>query len=166
MDIIEIKFKQHNPYGCGIYAVANALDFSTYITEARLEQSKSGGTIQQLNNWLDEDGHNFHIDTIYYDCNNLLPDNWDVIPLGESDCLPILLKIQGKSLDHMISVHVFNNGELYIHDSLKQQVLKTNWTNLKGFYKEIRGVYAFKSNDPKICDYMIMMPEATVKYYL
>jgi hypothetical protein len=40
--------KQKQPYGCGLYAVANACNLKNFITEERLEASKKGNVIGQL----------------------------------------------------------------------------------------------------------------------
>lgn len=40
-----MKHKQKQPYGCGLYAVANACNLDNFITPERLEKSKSGNVI-------------------------------------------------------------------------------------------------------------------------
>ena len=40
-----MKHKQKQPYGCGLYAVANACNLDNFITEERLEKSKNGNVI-------------------------------------------------------------------------------------------------------------------------
>lgn len=39
------KYIQKTPYGCGMYAVANALNLPNFVTEERLEKSKNGKKI-------------------------------------------------------------------------------------------------------------------------
>ena len=36
-----MKHKQKQPYGCGLYAVANACNLDNFITDERLEKSKN-----------------------------------------------------------------------------------------------------------------------------
>jgi len=43
-----MKHKQKQPYGCGLYAVANACNLDNFITDERLEKSKNGNVIGQL----------------------------------------------------------------------------------------------------------------------
>lgn len=56
---MKIKYKQNQPYGCGLYAVANACNLDNFITEERLEKSKTGNVIGQLSKWMQDDGHPF-----------------------------------------------------------------------------------------------------------
>ena len=49
-----MKHKQKQPYGCGLYAVANACDLDNFITDERLEKSKNGNVIGQLSKWMQE----------------------------------------------------------------------------------------------------------------
>ncbi len=42
---MKIKYKQNQPYGCGLCAVANACNLDNFITEERLEKSKTGNVI-------------------------------------------------------------------------------------------------------------------------
>jgi hypothetical protein len=37
-----MKHKQKQPWGCGLYAVANTCNLDNFITEERLEKSKTG----------------------------------------------------------------------------------------------------------------------------
>jgi len=61
-----MKHKQKQPYGCGLYAAANACNLDNFITDERLEKSKNGNVIGQLSKWMQDDGHQFYIDSLYY----------------------------------------------------------------------------------------------------
>ena len=48
-----MKYKQDNPWGCGMYAVANACKLDNFVTDSRLQESKEhGNRIGQLSKWL------------------------------------------------------------------------------------------------------------------
>lgn len=67
---------QNQPYGCGLYAVANALNLDGFVTEERLESSKNGVSTRMLSKWLEEDGHNFYIGELYYNLlGKRMPDS-------------------------------------------------------------------------------------------
>ena len=92
-----MKYKQKQPYGCGLYAVANACNLENFITEERLEASKKGNVIGQLSKWMQEDGHPFYIDTLYYNhVGKKLPASaLEYVPKGEGvNFLPILINVR------------------------------------------------------------------------
>ena len=105
-------YQQNTPYGCGMYSVANALNIDNFISEERLEQSKAGNTIYQLNKWLEESGYNYNIECMYYTVSQnkeslhgiVLPKEINFYSDSETKILPLLLNVQKnrqfkKSLD-------------------------------------------------------------------
>jgi hypothetical protein len=159
-----MKFKQTTPFGCGMYAVAHAVNIPEFVTESRLELSALGNNIWELNQWLREDGYDFHIDVIY--CNLLssltpLPDEgFSLIPqIGEVYC-PLLLNVgwstEGKN--HMVAIHAAPNGNVILKDSLKEDSILTDWKDIVSgkHYPIIIGIYGFVRNDPKVSGWVMM----------
>ncbi len=149
--------KQTTPSGCGLYAVANALNMPDFITTERLEESKKGNNIGQLSRWLDEDawlydGFQYYIDAIYYNhfgqslassCFRLRPKRID--PNADQLLLPILLLVRfsenGKN--HMIGGHINEAGILTLFDSLKQEPEKTTLAKVNRTYYHVYGLFIF-----------------------
>ena len=67
-----MHLKQENKYGCGLYAIANALQYKQIITEERIELSKEGNNIGQLNKWLIEDNLDVWVSVLKYDFENII----------------------------------------------------------------------------------------------
>lgn len=143
-----IKYKQSNPWGCGLYAVANACNLNDFITEERLELSKSGNRIGQLSQWLKDDGHQFYIDVLYYNhLGKKLPrTSLYYRPLGdEIYFLPILINVRfsddGKN--HMVGGKISKDGTLYLYDSLQDEIVKTSLQKLNMRYHNVFGLFVF-----------------------
>ena len=149
---IKIKNTQNTPFGCGMYAVANALNLNNYSTNERLLESKQGNLIPKLTKWLIEDGQNLGIDVLYYNHKGgKLPDNaTDYVPLGEDvNLLPVLLAVRfsENGLNHMIGGKIDKNGILYIYDSMKENIIQTNLKEVNDLYYEVYGLYLFLDID-------------------
>jgi len=145
-DSRRIMMKQSQPYGCGVYAVANAFNMPHFVTLERLEKSKEcGNRIGQLSKWIQDDGHPFYIETLYY-------SNWEgKLPQTEfgyktyEDCIsmPLLFCVMyakgGKN--HMVGGKIFHDGTLYLYDSLKPEMIETTIEGLNDLYESVYGIY-------------------------
>tara|TARA_Y100000034_G_scaffold29728_1_gene36189 strand:+ start:60287 stop:60769 length:483 start_codon:yes stop_codon:yes gene_type:complete len=143
--------KQNNAYGCGLYAVANALDLPELVTPERLEASKDGNTIGQLSRWLQDSGHDYYIEVLYYDDTvDRLPDNHTkyrpYFEDGSEAILPILLRVQfseeGKG--HLIAGNIYPDGKLLIYDSLEDEIEETTLEKINDRYPLVFGLYVFR----------------------
>ena len=144
--------KQNKPYGCGLYAVANACNLNNFITEERLEQSKGGNVHGQLSKWMQEDGINICIDTLYYNHKGKkLPNSaLDYIPIGEGiEFLPVLLNVRfsddGKN--HLVGGKIDKQGVLYLYDSLKENMIETTLSKVNRMYHNVYGLFIFMDAD-------------------
>ncbi len=140
--------RQENAWGCGLYAVANACNLPDFITEERLKKSKTGNTIGQLSKWMQEDGHPFCIDTLYYNhVGKKLPRTaLDYVPRGEDVYyLPVLLNVRysedGKN--HLIGGKISRGGVLYLYDSLKEKEILTTLKKVNNMYHNVYGLFIF-----------------------
>lgn len=146
-------FNQKDSYGCGVYAVANALQAGGFITLERLEQSKGGNNLGQLNKWLVEDGHNLFIEPLYFSSTGKrLPNSiCDLRPAGEGvSSMPILIDIQfskeGKM--HFVAGELMPEGDLIVIDSLKHgQLEMTTLSRYNRKYYRVFGLYHFRNID-------------------
>lgn len=150
-------YKQKNGYGCGMYAVANALSQHDFITDERLELSKvNGNLIGQLSKWLQMDGHNIYIDALFYShVEDKLPECYfDYHPTHvngpENDIvLPVLFNVQfseeGKR--HMVAGKIDNNKSLFLYDSLSNDVVETKISELNNKYYRVFGFFIFMDVD-------------------
>jgi hypothetical protein len=143
-----MKHKQNQPYGCGLYAVANACNLTDFITEERLEKSKQGNTIGQLSRWMQDDGKPFCIDTLYYNhVGKKLPKTaLEYVPNGEGvTFLPVLLNVryseEGKN--HLIGGKISKDGTLYLYDSLKEDMIETTLKKVNRMYHNVYGLFIF-----------------------
>lgn len=146
--------KQTFPFGCGLYAVANALDLSNFITEERLEISKKGINNGQLSNFLQEDGNDLFIDVLYCDTfQNRLPNEWcDLTISGDNDYMPLLIQCEVNEKYHLIAAKLFQDKEVEIIDSLKHERLKCSLSDINKMYERVVGLYSF--NHLETCDYV------------
>ena len=143
-----MEYKQKQSYGCGLYAVANACNLDNFITEERLEKSKTGNTIGQLSKWMQEDGHPFNIDALYYNhIGKKLPQTaLNYIPSGEKiNFLPILIncRFSDKGKSHLIGGKIAKDGTLYLYDSLKEETIVTSLKKINKMYHHVYGLFLF-----------------------
>jgi hypothetical protein len=143
-----MKHKQKQPYGCGLYAVANACNLDNFITDERLEKSKNGNVIGQLSKWMQDDGHQFYIDSLYYNhAGKKLPTSaLDYKPVGEGlDFLPVLINIQyseeGKR--HLVGGKIDKDKNLYLYDSLAEEMEVTTLGKVNRKYHRVFGLFLF-----------------------
>lgn len=143
-----MRHKQKQNWGCGLYAVANACNLDGFITEERLEKSKTGNNIGQLSKWMQDDDNPFYIDVLYYDhLGEKLPEQALFYrPQGENDIyLPILLNVRYSSegLNHMIGGKIAKDGTLYLYDSLKEEEVVTTLKEVNEMYHNVYGLFCF-----------------------
>lgn len=158
-----IKHKQTTPYGCGMYAVANALNLDSFVTEQRLEESIDGNTIYQLNRWLDTDGHNYNIECMYHTTfqNNetghgiVLPRECEIHSDNENKTIPILLNVQKseKAKTHLVAAWLTDKGMIVV-DSVKDDIIPTHWKDINSIYEFVYGIWIFQERVPNAKGYI------------
>lgn len=139
--------RQTTGYGCGMYAVANALNLPHFVNSDRLEASKQGNSISQLTKWLLEDWHPFGLDVLFYDhFGNKLPDeHLHTRTDTEGAELPILLQVKSTNdIAHMVGGRLYHDGRLLLMDSLQKFPHLTTLQEVnEKLYKEVNGIFAF-----------------------
>lgn len=157
---MRVTFKQTNGHNCGLYAIANAMNDSSIITDERLADGHKGQTLFLLNKYLSEDGKEFHLETLYKSMfNTKLPLEVDAYPSNPEQVLPLLATVQLRDggVNHMITLRVFSNKIIQVFDSLKEDVFEiNNFQQLHDTYPVIFGVYAICDNDPTKEGYMML----------
>jgi hypothetical protein len=143
-----MRYKQKEPWGCGLYAVANACNLNNFVTEERLEKSKEGNRLGQLSKWLQEDGLDIYIDVLYYnhEGKKLPRTALQYRPQGEGiHYLPILLNVRfsDEGLNHLVGGKLDKNGILYLYDSLKDKEIVTTLRKVNRMYHHVYGLYVF-----------------------
>lgn len=140
--------KQKNPYGCGLYAVANACNLDNFATDDRVEASKSHGSSNgMLSKYLLEDGTGFYMQPLFYDAyaDKLPKDQTEYKVTGDVLAFPLVLccKLSENGLWHMIGAHLDRLGMLYVYDSLRDDVFETTLPEVHNYYHSVFGLYAF-----------------------
>lgn len=137
--------KQKQPYGCGMYAIANACNMPEFITPERLEISKQGNNMGQLSKWLQEDGMPYYLDALYYNHlgKKLPPIALTYKPISETDILPILLNVNYKDggKNHLVGGKLYNCGTLFLYDSLKEEMEITTLKKINSKYNNVYGLW-------------------------
>lgn len=146
--MVEMKYKQKQGYGCGLYAVANALNLDNFVTDKRLEQSKTGNVIGQLSKWMQEDGLDIYIDTLYYNhLGKKLPNSaLHYVPIGDNAyTLPVLLNVRFKDggLNHLVGGKIDKEGRLLLMDSLNEEPIVTTLSKANRMYHNVYGLFLF-----------------------
>lgn len=157
-----IKHKQTTGYGCGMYSVANALNLDSFATPERLEESRTGNTIYQLNKWLDEDGYKWNIECLYHTSFTSeetghgvnIPKEAQCYSDSETKAIPILINVQnGNSKTHMIAAWL-RKDNLIVLDSLADDVVGITWDRLNTLYKFVYGIWVFQERSPNSTGYV------------
>lgn len=153
---MDILHKQKQPWGCGMYSVAHALNLPSFVTDERLADSKEfGNTNGQLNDWLKQDGKDFYIEPIYYNAYaKRLPFDVckthivDTAPDSKILALPVMINVRygPNSLNHLIGAQIDRQGLIHVHDSLTDEVKVTVISKLNRFYHEVYGLWCFCNN--------------------
>jgi len=146
--------KQTQPYGCGLYAVANVFGLNDFVTNERLKLSENGLAIGHLNNFLYEDKRNILIDVFFHahDGNEEIPQIYiSYRPEDDKKILPILLAVKRKEdgKRHMVSGHIHNGGQFTLFDSLKDDSISMHFEDINSKYKFITGMFCFIDNNCK-----------------
>ena len=144
--------QQKNGWGCGVYAVANALGMEDFVSEERLEASReNGNNLMQLNKWLLDDGVKYQIMPLYYrngvqfrtpktglyfDAN----DNFLYYPVL------VTLHVPRCPKNHMIAIRFYYDMTITVLDScepIPQNYLL--WEDVRGLYRNIISLNGFMS---------------------
>lgn len=139
--------KQSTPSGCGMYAVANALNMPEIATEERLKQcSEFGNMTGQLDKWIQEAGKSFYMQPLFYDGGaNIIPDHHTSLSVEGCICMPLVLccTLSDGGLSHMIGASLMVNGVLVVYDSLKSEPFYTTLPEVHNHYNSVFGLFAF-----------------------
>lgn len=143
-------FRQKQAYGCGLYALANALNRESVITQIRLEDSENGNNIGQLNKWLIEDGENMFIEPLYYSSTGKrLPKSITSLkPHGDGVMsLPVFIDLQSTkdSKMHFVAADITPEGKLLVIDSMKEEKELTTLDEYQKRFYRVFGLWAFRS---------------------
>ena len=146
------EIQQKQPYGCGVYSVANALFIPSFITEERIQASKKGNALYQLNKWLEEDNIPFRIDVYFFDMENTDPlrllSTFDTtIEDNLVYCATLQVKESKNSKWHMVAARMTSKGELVIKDSYKEHTISCSLHNILDYYYQVTGLFLFDGVD-------------------
>lgn len=145
---MKVKHRQFKSYGCGVYAVANALNLDSFPNEERLKEGQSNN-IGQLSRWLQDDGTDYYIEILYYNhLGKKLPrSTFDYKPDNDNHLLPVLFAVRKteNSLNHLIAGKISNDGTLYLYDSLCENVIETKVSKINNMYEHVYGMYLFSN---------------------
>lgn len=146
------KVQQKTSYGCGLYAVQNALLLEGFVTKKRIQESKKGNGVHQLNKWLHEHGCIWRVSTVYFDMDNFKASNikyWNNWPELSEDPIIALLQVKQSETSrwHMISCFVFKDKSVKIIDSLKTETINCRWDEINNHYYQVSGVFIFEQDD-------------------
>ena len=151
--------KQSNPWGCGVYAVANALNLPSFVTEERIAKSKDyGNSYGQLSKWLQDDGYSYFLDALYFDLEgSKLPDNvCSYKPIGKTVImLPALFNVRysDSGLNHLVAGQITPDGEMFLLDSLRDEAKAIKVSDMNDLYHVVYGMYIFLGLET--CDYVM-----------
>ena len=138
--------KQNTNWGCGLYAVANALDMPEFITDERLEISKEkGNNIAQLTKWLNEDGCDWFIVAEYTTGRNVEMPKLYWLDEDRDGCyVPFIVQLPSYNKScHMIAIRGYK-GKAHVFDSAAENVVEINYmAEFRKLYPKIVAVCAF-----------------------
>lgn len=145
--------KQEYKYSCGVYSVANALNIPEFVTSSRLEESKDGNGVMQLNKWLLDDKNLVQIFPLYY--KNGIEFTTPNLKLDMKKCpdieyYPILITydIKKSSMNHMIALHYCADKSVVVFDSCNDEpVFYDMWKCFKKVYPRIISLEIFMNFD-------------------
>lgn len=140
---------QTQGFGCGLYAVANALNLDNFVTEERLSLSINGINNGQLSNYMQQDGLNLYLDTLYCDCfNDKLPDSWVSINLtGDNNYMPFLIQVVINERYHLMGAKLFQDNTIDLLDSLQKEAIKCTLSDVNKMYRKVTALYSFNYLD-------------------
>lgn len=159
----KVKYRQHNPWGCGFFTLANLFGSDLFITEQKLEQSKRGLNLGDLNFSLSENGIKFTVSPLYHDSlgKDRLPmrvRNLRTTSTGDSKVVLLpLFMICKSSVEQKLNHHVLgllnHKGHLFIIDSLKEDIIKVRFKDVHEVYPALWAVHTMYHIDSKEGDY-------------
>jgi hypothetical protein len=135
--------QQKQGYGCGLYSVANALCMPEFATTNRLDESKDGNGIMQLNKWLLDDNNSFQIFPLYYKngVEFMTPNlKLNVKKYPDIKYYPILItyEVEDCPMNHMIALHYFKDKSVTVLDSGEDKPTVCNsWKSFRKMYPRI-----------------------------
>jgi len=139
---------QDQGYGCGLIAVAHALQIPDFYTEKRLAKSEKGNNIIQLNDWLREDGINFEPGYIFVDLlQNTIPpiflnfDDWKD-DYHAALILDVVVK-EGNKGSHLIGAHLYKDMTIDLFDGYKDKPIRTRLNRVCEYYYSFFGISSF-----------------------
>lgn len=137
---------QESGYGCGLYAVANALNLDYFVSEERLEDSRFGVGNGKLNKYLIEDEYDVFIDVLYCDSQvNNIPEVWCKIYSENKDTvMPILIQCEINEKYHLMGAWLLNEeGKIVLFDSLKKESISCTLSDVNKMYDRVFALYSF-----------------------
>lgn len=138
--------KQSQAFGCGMYAVANALNLDNFATPERLELSKGGNRIGQLSKWLQEDGLDLYVEVFWYHHHGKkLPADFFNYNVTDAAAMPLLFNVRfsDEGKNHLIAAKLMANGTLLIQDSLQSEPIWTTMSEVNNLYHTVYGIFCF-----------------------
>lgn len=157
---MKVKFTQQQPFGCGLYALANLLDFHEALATDRLEESEKGCTIDFMNRVLRAEGSHMYVDTLFFDVmGSKVPSNiTDIGPQEVGHIMPVLIEYQSSpdSIRHMVAGYINHDRKLLVMDSCREEIIETTLTD----YQANKTVYGFYSlcNRENVCWQLLEKP--------
>lgn len=134
-------YLQTTKHGCGLYALANALQLKEDFIKKYLSASVSGLTIGQLNIYLFNEGLDIFMQPLYYDSSGfMLPKNQNY---DSEVTMPLIICVTRKEsqIGHFIGAHL-KKGVLTVFDSLEHCETYTTLSDLNIEYGSVYGVFA------------------------
>lgn len=151
-----MHLEQKSWYGCGVHSIANALQSESFVNRKRIELSKNGNNIGQLNRWLLKHHIKCWISTIIYnngDLINLFDLEPKFITENNNQWYPFVIVVKSTStINHMIGCRYMKSMEIISHDSLREEpIIFKNFNDFNDYYKEkiiSLDVFFDYNNDP------------------
>lgn len=159
---MKVRYRQNDACNCGLYAVANAVNDDKIIKPERLVKGVNGHHILQLNNYLQEDGEQYYIETLYKSIYSLkLPKGIEAVPDNPALICPLLMTVAFREggKNHLIALRSFSDRSVQVIDSLREDIITTTFAELHEHYPVIFGLYAFVQHSGKDGEYMMLTPQ-------
>ena len=143
-----MMLKQENGYGCGLYAVANALNYPNFVTDERIELSKTGNNVAQLTRWLYEDGYDIFIFTERIDGRYVEMPKFSWSLREEDSHIPFLVNLYAtQENNHLIALRGYADQSIDIIDSCENDMVRVSGIdNISQMYPKILSVYSFRDS--------------------
>lgn len=146
---MKIISRQTLPYGCGVHAIANVLDWPGFVSDKRLDESKNGNGIYQLSSYMHEDGYDYDVEPIY--CNLLpeynIPEDYNLHASSELHAFPFLMQVLRKEggRQHLVGCIGYHDYSVVILDSCESDSILTSWSDIakRKVYPIISSVFGF-----------------------